>query len=313
MSLIPLTEFPTVIEDVLRSASDEASKRPFLCEGDPSFCELMVVGLNPATTQDLGDWRDYWHNDYGMDRKAFMRRYSEERLKAGKPPFSQTRNRLNYISGFCKKRGIGLVETNIVGRPTASRSELTPKDFKATTYAWWVLFKRLKPRFLWVHGKDADLVVRRELRDFMVGDGPITTYQGTQLVFTKHLRLVSYDACDTQLLTWFPKEATDQILLEVGVEGGSLRLSKLYTPEGLTFLVRNSSQDSYEPGLEAGAHTQTSHRSFASAWESFIAAFPNWYEGQLLSCSQHPTLVDWIQTSYHGTTPFCEWMGTSNG
>lgn len=312
MSLIQPHEFPSLIEDVLRSASDEASKRPFLCEGDPSFCELMVVGLNPATTQDLGEWTDYWDPNYGMNRKAFLQRYTTERLKAGKSDVSQTRNRLNLISEFCQARGIGLIETNIVGRPTTSRSELTPKDFIATSYGWWVLFKRLKPRFLWVHGKDAELTVRRELRDFMVSDGPTTTYQGTQLVFTKHLRLVSYDACNAQLLSWFPKNAAEQVLLEVGIEGGLLRLSKSYTAEGLRFLVLNSSQGLNEHGLEAGVRTQTPHRAFDSAWHSFTADFPNWYEGYLLTCSSQQTFKEWIKAHYRGSTPFGEWMQTTN-
>jgi hypothetical protein len=126
------------------------------------------------------------------------------------------------------------------------------------------------------------------------------------------LRLVSYDACNAQLLSWFPNDAAEQVLLEVGIEGGSLRLSKTYTAEGLSFSVRNSSQGLNEPGLEEGVHAKTSYRTFASAWESFISALPNWYEGHLLICSQQLAFREWIKAHYRGTYSLSEWIQTAN-
>jgi len=68
--------------------------RPFVCNGLPQSCTVMIIGENPAT-QMQSDWWSFWNDETGFDLSRFETSYSEARIVAGKRPLTNTRRRLN--------------------------------------------------------------------------------------------------------------------------------------------------------------------------------------------------------------------------
>lgn len=85
--------------------------RPFVCNGLPQSCTVIVVGENPATRMDT-DWWSYWSDETGFDLNKFEDEYRARRLAQGKRAVSNTRLRLNRL----RDHGLECLETNIFAR-----------------------------------------------------------------------------------------------------------------------------------------------------------------------------------------------------
>lgn len=83
--------------------------RPFVCDGRPETCNVIVIGENPATKMEDTDWWSFWDDDTGFDFKRFEAEYKQSRLQRGKKSdFSPTRKRLNIL----RESGLRPLETN---------------------------------------------------------------------------------------------------------------------------------------------------------------------------------------------------------
>ena len=83
-------------------------ERPFVCDGFPDTCEVLVIGNNPATRLTV-DWWSFWTDTSGFDYEHFLEVYKTERHKAGKrSELSPTRLRLKRI----RDNGLNCIETN---------------------------------------------------------------------------------------------------------------------------------------------------------------------------------------------------------
>ena len=96
-----------ILREVIPSPCDE---RPFVCDGFPDTCEIVVVGDNPATPLTT-DWWSFWSDASGFDYNHFLEVYQAERNRVGKRPLSSTRLRLNRI----RDKGLNCIETNAFG------------------------------------------------------------------------------------------------------------------------------------------------------------------------------------------------------
>lgn len=81
--------------------------RPFVCDGRPEACTVIILGENPATRLDT-DWWEFWHDDVGFDLKGFEHHYQTSRRATGKRPVSNTRLRLNRL----RSQGLRCLEAN---------------------------------------------------------------------------------------------------------------------------------------------------------------------------------------------------------
>lgn len=81
--------------------------RPFVCDGRPEFCDVIVIGENPATEMNT-DWWSFWNDDTGFDLHKFECTYEATRLARGKRGVSNTRLRLNRL----RSKGLQCLETN---------------------------------------------------------------------------------------------------------------------------------------------------------------------------------------------------------
>lgn len=83
-------------------------ERPFVCDGHPEQCTVIVIGKNPVTPL-ARDWWSYWDDNSGFDLEMFQSVYESERVVAQKPPVSPTRRRLNRL----RRNGLTCLETNV--------------------------------------------------------------------------------------------------------------------------------------------------------------------------------------------------------
>ncbi len=82
-------------------------ERPFVCDGRPESCTVIIIGENPVTTMNK-DWWSFWNDDAGFDLTSFEQTYEVSRSLIGKRPISNTRLRLRRM----RSRGIRCLETN---------------------------------------------------------------------------------------------------------------------------------------------------------------------------------------------------------
>lgn len=82
--------------------------RPFVCDGSPRSCDIVVIGENPATKMK-GDWWHFWDDKNGFNLGKFENAYEKARLADDKPPISPTRLRLKQL----RSNGLRCLETNV--------------------------------------------------------------------------------------------------------------------------------------------------------------------------------------------------------
>ena len=82
--------------------------RPFICDGLPERCSVVVIGENPVTQLGV-DWWSYWDDTIGFRYPDWARLYRTSREQQGKRPVSNTRQRLDRL----RRNGVCCLETNV--------------------------------------------------------------------------------------------------------------------------------------------------------------------------------------------------------
>lgn len=108
------TDYTNELKQIIKESS-RPGERPFVCDGYPNECHVMIVGTNPATPLNT-EWRDSWKPDYGFDYNLFVAKYANARVKKGKNRPSKTRQRLNLIRDCLREVKLECIETNVYAR-----------------------------------------------------------------------------------------------------------------------------------------------------------------------------------------------------
>ncbi len=84
--------------------------RPFVCNGLPETCVVMVIGENPALKLRV-DWWTFWDDDSGFDLRKFENVFQEKRdAVGGRRP---TRDAIDRLLNPLRNAGLGCVDTNV--------------------------------------------------------------------------------------------------------------------------------------------------------------------------------------------------------
>ena len=92
-------------------------QRPFVCDGCPTECHVVIIGTNPATPLNSNWW------EYGFDYNLFMCKYKAKRGQPG-----PTRRRLMRITACLREVRLKCVETNVYRREAKSEEQLWNYD-----------------------------------------------------------------------------------------------------------------------------------------------------------------------------------------
>ncbi len=84
--------------------------RPFVCDGLPENCVVIVIGENPFLDLRV-DWWIFWNDDSGFDFRNFEILFKEKRIASGKQ--LKTRIALDRLLGPLRDAGLGCLETNV--------------------------------------------------------------------------------------------------------------------------------------------------------------------------------------------------------
>ncbi len=100
--------------------------RPFTCSGNPLKCEVILVGINPATPIK-GLFKKCWNKKkLSFDKTKFNAVYAEAR--GGEAPSEKSyRHKIGVLVGKLKRSSRSVLETNLWPIPTAARNQLTPE------------------------------------------------------------------------------------------------------------------------------------------------------------------------------------------
>ena len=82
--------------------------RPFVCDGSPDQCTVVVIGESPATELNV-DWWEFWDESRGFLFDEWTAVYRQSRKRRGEPGVSPTRLRLNRL----REHGVRCLETNV--------------------------------------------------------------------------------------------------------------------------------------------------------------------------------------------------------
>jgi hypothetical protein len=97
----------SLADELHRLIPSPCCDRPFVCDGLPESCDVVVIGENPATKINVNWWR-FWDDKNGFNLAKFERAYEKARVADGKPAVSPTRWRLKRLQ--CN--GLKCLETN---------------------------------------------------------------------------------------------------------------------------------------------------------------------------------------------------------
>jgi len=154
------------------------NQRPFVCDGFPETCTVIVLGENPATSMNT-DWWTFWTDKSGFDLAKFEAAYAQSRVVAGKKSAtSNTRLRLNRL----RQRGLQCLETNVF-----SNERLQGRGSAAVATDLMPLFLANLPKLRGVisHGVIAEAYLSR-----------LTLPDGVEKHVMKHFRSESYKNID---------------------------------------------------------------------------------------------------------------------
>ena len=126
--------------------------RPFVCRGFPLECKVFLVGYNPATS-DLPDFWQFFGED-GFDKDLWLRKYKEERIRLGRPPVSNTRQRMDALVENI--RSSRCLETNLYPKPSASAGELR-MEFKDPRVLEFLL-EKINPRVIVAYNRAQETI-----------------------------------------------------------------------------------------------------------------------------------------------------------
>ena len=132
-------------------------QRPFVCDGCPTECHVVIIGTNPATPLNSNWW------EYGFDYNLFMCKYKAKRGKPG-----PTRRRLMRITACLREVRLKCVETNVYRREAKSEEQLwkyDTSDRHPNDEVLHLLMEGLQPpKAIVPHGDVA--------RDWLIAQGP---------------------------------------------------------------------------------------------------------------------------------------------
>ena len=117
--------------------------RPFLCEGSPLDCTMFLVGLNPRMQTPF--W-SYWNVSYGCHKTLWLEAYLRREGKLGR-----TRDYIEIL--FHALAPVRCLETNLFPAWSNRLADLSAE--RRTTRVFDFLLQAIKPRLLFVHGRDA--------------------------------------------------------------------------------------------------------------------------------------------------------------
>lgn len=253
-----LASFDRQLRDLTK---EDPRVRPFVCDGSPLHCRIVIAGLNPAT--DMPFW-PYWNARTGFDRKAWYEAYLGHR--ANRTP-STTRRRTDravrsVYPAHC-------VETNLYPTASPRLSELPTR--LRTTDVFDFLIAAVRPVGLLVHGADAVRHIQPRC------SGPISKLvpQVAEFEFGKVLVLGGNH------LTRFWKDAEIEAALRLLVAGdGIAQLADVDVPrhEGLDVHhteARTPSQDSGDSTRsQAALLAHHFERVPRTGWDALSARVP---------------------------------------
>lgn len=143
-----LEQFQNELASIIGKPSDH---RPFVCDGNPLDCAIMIVGSNAATKLQKGFW-EYWMPTYGFDKTLWLSNYIEERRNRDEHfEISPTRRRIEWICQSAQPARC--VETNLYSIASKRTAELKSQDKGTKVLA--LLIEKVNPRVIFVHGKEA--------------------------------------------------------------------------------------------------------------------------------------------------------------
>lgn len=123
--------------------------RPFISKGDPRSCDVLIIGLNPATPI-AGIFEMFWDpKKHGFRREEFYEFYSKNRNKKGT---SRTRKRIETITKSLEADNYSVVETNLFAWPTSSGKKLTAAHKNAKTNILDTILRNIEWKLIVAHG-----------------------------------------------------------------------------------------------------------------------------------------------------------------
>jgi hypothetical protein len=130
--------------------------RPFVCDGSPIDCQIMLVGFNPRTPLAADYW-SFWKRGHGFDKDAFERAYHANRLIEADKVVSPTRQIIRRVEiGAGKHR---VVEANLYAQASDNERGLLKEDRDLTAFSF--LLKAIRPRVVVPFGRHAAREVSR--------------------------------------------------------------------------------------------------------------------------------------------------------
>jgi hypothetical protein len=197
---ISINDFYQVIQAAKQRCVDAAKKaefsdlkedflRPFVSNGDPTDCRVLIVGFNPANTLKIFKdgvetpipWCHHWKPEKGYCLAEFYADYikgrkgmrgtdissvSERMRRVGlSGKISQTRAAIECVSDQLEKNGIMTLETNLYWHPTPKASDL-PAAFRKEEggAAFMSLVRNLNTLVVLCHGRATEDFVAEKQR-----------------------------------------------------------------------------------------------------------------------------------------------------
>lgn len=138
------------IEDIDRAMTElipiAHPSRPFLCEGSPFGCEVVIIGINPGTKTEL-KW--HWKLPHGCDRRGWIAEFEKD-------PANSRKKTRPCLEELCRALApIRCLELNIFPYYTRDVKELRKRPELQDSKFFDFMLSAVKPRMLFVFGDDA--------------------------------------------------------------------------------------------------------------------------------------------------------------
>lgn len=128
-----------LIKAVANEVNKEEDIRPFLCEGLPLECPIMLVGINPSKS---APFLDHWSAVNGCDKQGWMKKYLAINGRC-----SPTRHRIERLVKAIAP--VRCLETNIFTHLSLTEKGVLDRDTRVFDF----LLKMVRPGVMFVHGK----------------------------------------------------------------------------------------------------------------------------------------------------------------
>ena len=199
------SEFKNKLQELI---GKDSTLRPFVCEGYPLECDIFIIGINPATSSET-KFFDYWDGDK-FNKSKWFEQYQNERAARGKRKSSPTRTKIESLAETFNKSGFKCMETNVYKFATPGVKDLTKGDKNTDVLSF--LLKTIKPKALFVHGKEAEKFIMKELDIHKIPDSNPFVHDGKfgklAICITKHLlyeKKQKIESCAEELMTLIKK------------------------------------------------------------------------------------------------------------